>query len=94
MKKIQPAISVLLMFSILLFVFTACSLKVNTNYNIGDIVYIKPDTIQAVVTNNKSCSGVTVSVSYRNTNGDNHEVYVREEEIFKEWTNRPKPTNY
>lgn len=90
-KRIQLVISVLLTFSILLFVFTACSLEVNPNYNIGDIVYIKPDTIQGVIKNNKSCSGATLTVSYRDVAGDNHEIYIHEEEIFKEYTNKRKP---
>jgi len=93
MKRIQFSTFMLLTSLILItFLFSCCGSPIeNTTYKVGDIVYLKPDTIQAVITRNESCNGTTLTVSYRDATGENHYATVREEEIFKEYTNKRKP---
>ena len=84
-----------IMFLALTTLLSCCGSSIeNTSYKVGDIIYLKPDTLQAVVIDNTSMSGKRLVISFRNDRSENQNAYVEEEEIFKEFTNRPKPIHY
>lgn len=84
-----------IMFLTLTTLLSCCGSPIeNTTYKVGDVVYLKPDTLQVVITDNTSMSGKRLEVCYRDNEGENQNAYIQEEEIFEKWINRPKPTNY